>query len=153
LFNKLDQFIPTKRTFAVAATRDDGCCGCERKPVQKGALASLTCVIEESEGTKLCCVSPDLCRMKEKTLPNSVFIDSQVPAVSDSCYLHKKNGAVGTLNSISMKIDKERRFGNSQKIPRINTRQSHDARNQCRMTNNGRVNKGISENPIKSIWL
>jgi len=153
LFSKLDQLTPRKRTFVVAASRDQGGCGCERKPVQKGVIAPLTCVIEESEGTKLCCVGPDLRKMKEKTLPNSAFIDSQDLAVSDSCCLHKKDGAANNLNSISLKVDKERRFVNSQKICQVSTRQSLDSRNQCRLTNNRMVNKSISDSHIKSMWL
>jgi len=153
LFSNLDRMTPTKGTFVVAASKYHGGCGCERKPVQKGAIASLTCAIEESDGTKLCCLSPDLRMMNEKKLPKSVFIDPQVPAMSDSCYLQEKDGACGIFDNISLTVDKERRFVNSQKICRVSTSQSLDSTKQCRMTNSRRVNKTISESHIKSLWL
>jgi len=148
LFSKTDQLTPTKGTLVVAASRDHGGDGCERKPVQKVAIASLTCVFQDSDGTKLCCVSPDLRKMKEKTLTKSVLIDRQVPAVNDSCYLHKKDGLACTLDSISLEVDKERRFANSQKICQGSTPQSLDTRNRCQP-----VDKSSSESQIKSMWL
>merc|ERR1712087_689665 len=152
LVSKPEQVTPTKGTFVIAASRDHGGCACEREPGQKVAIAS-TCVIQESDGTKLYCVSPDLRKMNEKTLPKSVLIDRQVPAVNDSCYLHKKDELACTFNSISLKVDKERRFANSQKICQGSTPKSHDSRNRCRMTNHSMVYKSLSESQIKSMWL
>merc|ERR1711920_663482 len=110
-----------------------------------------------TEGTFVVAASrdhnPDLRKMKEKTLPKSVLIDLEVPAVSDSCYLHKKDGAAGTLDSTSLKVDKEGRFVNSQKICQGSTPQSLDSVNECRMTNNRMVYNGLLESHIKSMWL
>jgi len=151
-FSKLHQLNPTKGTFVVEASRDHGGCACGWSTVQEGGKAFVPCVIEESTGTKLSSVTQDLRRMKEKTLPKTIFIDLQVLAVSDSWYFENKDGEAGALNNRFLKVDKKRRFANSQKMCRVNTPKSLDSRNRYRMTKR-RLNKSISGSLIRSKWL
>jgi len=143
---------PAKGTFVVEASGHGGC-ACGRSTVQEGAKAFVfaPCVGEKSIGMKLSCVTQDLRRMKEETLPKTISIDPQVLAVSDSWYLQNKDREVGVLDNRSLKVDKERRFANFQKICRVNTT-SLDSRNQDRMTKR-RLNKSITGSLIRSKWL
>jgi len=152
-FSKPHQWNPTKGTFVIEASRDHGGCACGRSTVQAGAKAfvRVPCVGEKSIGTKLSCVTQDLPRMKEETLPKTISIDPQVLAVSDSWYLKNKEREVAVLNNRSLKVDKERSFANFQKMCRVNTT-SLDSRNQYRMTKR-RLNKSISGSLIRSKWL
>jgi len=151
-FSKLHRLNPSKESFVVKATKDHGGFALGRSTVQEGATASVLCGIEESTGMKLSCLTHDLRRMKEKTLRKTISIDPQVLAVSDSWYLQNNYGEAGVLNNRSLKLDKERRFANSQKMCRVSTTKSLDSRNQYRMKRR-RLHKSISERLIRSTWL
>jgi len=151
-FSKLDQLNPTKGTCLVQASKDHGGFAHGRSTVQEGTRAFVPCVIEESASMKLLCVTQDLGRMKEKTLGKTISIDPQVLALSDSWYVQKKDGEAVTLNNRSLKVDKERRLANSQKICEVKTPRSFDSRNQFRMSKR-RVNKCVSDSLIRSKWL
>jgi len=151
-FSKLHQLNPTKGTFVVEAAGNHGGCACGRSTVQEGAKSFVPCVIEESTGMKLSCVTQDLRRMKAKPLSKAVSIDPQVLAVSDSWYLQNKDGEAGALNKRSLKVNNERRFANSQKMCRVNTSKSLGSRNRCRR-NKRRLHEGISGRLIRSMWI
>jgi len=150
LLSKLDQLTPTERTFVDEASRDDGSCSYERKPVEEEAVASLPSVIQELAGTT--CVNRDLLKMEEKTLTKTGFIDPQILALSDSWYIHNKDRAAGTLNSKLLKVGIQRRIINSQEMCQVSNPESVDCRNEYRKTNNRNVNK-ILGSPLKSMWL
>jgi len=153
LFLKINRLDQTQGTFGVKASRDNRGCDCGRITVQDGAIASAPYVIEESAGAKLSSVTQDLPKMKKKTIPKTVCTDPHVLAVSDPCYLQKKDGKVVILNSRSLKVDKERRFVNSQKIYQVSTLKSVDSSSRYKMMNR-RVNRSISGSPIiRSKWL
>jgi len=123
------------------------------KPLEEQAVTCLSCAIEEGAGTKLPCVNPNFLKMERKTLRETVFIDPKNLALSDSWYLQKKEGAAGTLNSQSLKVGTERKFFNSQRMCEVSKAGSLDSINQNRITNNLKLNKRLSGNPIRSMWL
>jgi len=133
-----DQLTQTGETFVIEASRDHG----------GGSGASFGCVIEESAGTKLPCVNPYFHKMKEKTLPKTVFIDPQVLALSDSWYLQKKDWAAADFDSKSLEVGTHRRLVNSQKMCQVSKPENLDSKKL-----NRKVNKSISGSSIKSMWL